>query len=432
LNNVLSKINTHLLAPLLPLAVLTVGVFFLFKLRFFVFLHPLKVTAPLLKKNTDSGISPFKALTVALAATLGVGNIIGVSTAITLGGAGALFWMWIASIFSMIIKYAETVLSVLHRRSDKNGFYGGPMYYITSKAAAVLFCMLCILCSFIVGNVLQVNAVSDSFYYVLKVPKLAIGIVLASFAFIVIYNGVKGIANLTSKLVPIMSILYVLLSLYIIVRNREYIPQTVKRIFSEAFALRPIAGGGTGYLFYRAIRYGVARGIVSNEAGCGTAPIAHSAAKTNSAAEQGCFGMFEVFADTTVMCTVTGLVLLTTGADETGLSGIDIVIWAFSQEFGAVAGYILAFAVLCFAFSTIISCSYYGFECVRYLFKSTKALIIYIVIYTIFAVIGSVISHGLMWELADFVIAAMTILNTIYLIKRSGEIKKETERFISK
>ena len=390
----------------------------LIRLRGFPLTSPVKVTKSLMGKKV---LSSFKAMTVALAGTLGVGNIVGVATAIHMGGAGAVFWMLLSAFVAMVIKYAEIYLAILYRKKG----HGGAAYYICDGMGkpilASVFSGLCIVASFTVGNMIQVNAVAQSFESEFSVDPIWVGAVIAIIAFLVVYKGIDGISAFTLRMIPILSVGFVLFSLVIITANHSLLPNIIKEIFTSAFEKSSAFGGILGYLLSDSVRYGVVRGIGSNEAGCGTAPTAHATAETNSPEKQGCFGVFEVFVDTVLLCTLTALVILIYPLNIKEYDGIVLAVKAYESYFGEAAGYILSGAVFFFALSTVICWSYYALESIHYFTSKEVYKKAYLVVYCFCCVIGSVLSLDFVWELSDLTISLMTIINctaVIYLRKK--------------
>lgn len=432
--NIISFVNTFILGPVLPLILFAVGLYFLFKFRFFIIRHPIKIIKVLLKKSENpDAMSPFKAVTMALAGTLGVGNIVGVATAITAGGAGAVFWMLLSALVSMLIKYSEIVLAVEYRQNKNGTFFGGAMYYIRDglkkHTIAIIFAVVCLLTSFALGNIIQVNAAANAFKLIFDIPPIAVGIFIAVLAFVVIWGGVKSISEFTAKLIPLLSLIYIAFSMYVIVVNGDKIPDVITNIITSAFKPSSAIGGIGGFLLTKSIRYGVARGILSNEAGCGTAPIAHAGAQTNSPAEQGCWGLFEVFVDTILLCTMTAFVILIYHDNLVGYDGIVLALKAFESCLGSIAGYVISISILCFAFCTVICWSYYAIECIRFLTSKIIWSKIYIVVYCLIAVYGAVASNFIIWELSDFFIGIMTVINTVCVCGMTNTVKQITDLY---
>ncbi|MBQ4067139.1 MAG: amino acid carrier protein, partial [Clostridia bacterium] len=390
------------------------------------------VAASLFKRTDGSGISPGRALSQALAGTLGVGNMTGVATAICQGGPGAVFWMWVSALVAMSIKYFEVGLAVKTRVSGKDGYSGGAMYYIKeifsgrspliASAFAGLFALLCIANAWLTGTVIQINSAAAAFP---SLPPLLVGCICAVFAFPVFLGRGKRASSVTLGLIPPLCALYILLSLIIIIPSLPRLPDVFADILQGAFSVRAAGGGVGGYLFVRAIRFGTTRGILSNEAGSGTSPTAHAEANTKSPHDQGCFGIFEVFADTVVLCTLTALVILLSDGCALGLSGISLTLYAFSAGAGPGAGVCIAVSALLFAYATVLSQVHYGSVALKFLTKSKAADVIYVILSTGFIILGSVISEGIMWQTADLCISLMTSLNVICLLfaEKAGYLK---------
>ena len=320
-------------------------------------------------------ITPFQALMTALSATIGTGNIAGVATAIALGGPGAVFWMWVTALFGMATKYAEAVLAVRYREVDEVGRYvGGPMYYIRSglgprwRWLAALFALFGMMASFGIGNMVQANSVADGIHSMFGVDGWVTGTVVTLSVGVVILGGVRRIAVVAGRLVPVMAIAYVTAAMIIILVNLDAVPDALGLILQHAFTETAAAGGFVGATVWAAIRFGVARGVFSNEAGLGSAPIAHAAARTNNPVNQGMIAMLGTFIDTLVICTMTALVIILTGAWSSGETGTGLSALAFHTGLPGVGGYIVAIAEVVFAFTTILGWSYYGERCVEYLF----------------------------------------------------------------
>ncbi len=420
--------NSFLSGVVLPAVLIPVGVFLAFRLRFFYLLHPIRFFKDLKGSGDGSGTSPFKALSMALAGTLGVGNISGVATAIAAGGAGAVFWMWLSAAAAMSVKYAEVFLAVKYRERDDAGYHGGAYYYMRKglsarlgkrggTAVASFFAVLIALNSVLTGNIVQVNAASSVFG---GVPRIVCGAVIASVVLAVTAGGVKRIGDFTVRVIPFLTVVYAALSLYIIVINRERVGGVFAEIFGGAFNFRAAAGGTAGYGISRAVRFGVTRGIFSNEAGCGTAPTAHAAANTDSPHKQGCLGIFEVFCDTIIMCTLTALVILLAGTP--GGEGIPMSMSSYGAFCGRFGELSIGISVIIFALATVICQSYYGIEALAALGMKKKYNIIYFVVSFAATLLGSVMSSDTVWQLADLEIAVMTVINTLSVFALSDEV----------
>jgi len=439
------KIVAVLSGFLLPLLLVSAGIYFAAKLRFFWILHPIRTAKQLLQSVSAAGTSPFAALTMALAGTLGVGNIAGVATAITAGGAGAVLWMILGACAAMSVKYAEVYLAVRWRRTRReNGisaYFGGAMYYIrdgiTARARTSLgrriasllgggFAVLCLLNTCLTGGLVQVYAAVRC----VPLPPLLFGMLFALVVWILSRRGTDCVAALTAVVIPILAGAFLLLSLGILFTHRTEIPFVLQKIWEEAWDFSSAAGGVLGFGVSRAVRFGITRGIFSNEAGCGTAPTAHAAAQTVSPHHQGCFGIFEVFADTVLLCSVTALVILCY-RDGEGLDGIELALTAYTRladetggaVLGAAANLLLRLSIVLFALATVICQSCYGMEAVRYFTSRRIARIGYRTISTAAILLGSVISPGPMWQCADAVVTVMTLWNVGCLLLLRREIE---------
>ena len=365
---------------------------------------------------------------------MGVGNIAGVSTAIISGGPGAVFWMWIGAIVSMSVKYAEVALAVKNRNIDKSGnYFGGTMYtiakatkkYIGKNIASFLggiFALLCIANSFIMGNLVQSNAASSVF----RSEGKKIGLILAVCLLATAIVGFKRISSITYILIPPLSGIYIIFSLSIIFRYYYLIPAIIINIIKCATSVGAVTGGICGFGIKEAIRFGITRGIFSNEAGCGTAPSAHASADVKSPHHQGCFGIFEVIADTLVLCTMSALVILiydsTVGLDKR-TNGIEIALYAFKKLLGTGAYYIIGISVILFAFATLIAQLYYGHIAIGYFTDSKIPRIIFVGLSVLFCYLGSIIEPGVIWIWADIIIGIMTVINTTVLLLLRNQVR---------
>ena len=390
------------------------------------------------KADKEEGeISPFQALMTALSATIGTGNIAGVATAIFLGGPGAVFWMWITALFGMATKYGEAVLAVKYREVDAEGRrVGGPMYYIKNglgenwKWLGFLFALFGTVAAFGIGNMVQSNSVSDALHSNFGLSPTITGIVLAVLVGLVILGGVQRIGVVAGKLVPIMAIAYVLGSLIIIFANFMHIGEALKLIVTSAFSSTAATGGFAGAAVWAAIRFGVARGVFSNEAGLGSAPIAHAAAQTNDPVRQGMIGMLGTFIDTLIVCTMTALVILMTGAWTSGETGASLSTLAYGQ--GITGGnYIITLGLVVFAFTTLLGWSYYGERCAEYIFGA-RVITPYRILWVIAILTGALIKLELVWLLADVMNGFMAIPNLIALALLSPVIFKITQEYLNR
>lgn len=388
------------------------------------------------KKASKGAITPFQAVSTALAATLGTGNIVGVATAIVAGGPGAIFWMWVSAFFGMMTKYAEVLLAVKFRKRNEQGEWsGGPMYAIENglgmryKPLAVAFASFGMLAAFGVGNMTQVNSIAASMNHAIGLPPWVTGVVVAVLSGLVILGGVKRLGQVAEKIVPFMSGLYIVGSLVVLAVNWRQIGGALSLICTCAFSLKSAAGGALGFAVGKAMRYGIARGVFSNEAGLGSAPIAHASADTDSPARQGLFGVFEVFVDTLLICTMTALVILTTGALETGSDGAALTAAAYGSVFGEGAGKVfVASGILLFAYATVISWSLYGQKCFEYLF-GRRRVVIYQAIYVLCIVPGAMIELRTIWEFADTLNGLMAIPNLIAILALSPVVYRVTRDY---
>lgn len=382
--------------------------------------------------GSDGDISPFSALATALAATVGTGNIVGVSLAIIMGGPGAIFWMWIAAIFGMATKFAEVTLALAYRDKRGGSFVGGPMYYIekglNNKKLAKTFALFASLAVFGIGNSTQSNAIAGVLRDNFGISTILTGLVLSILAGIVIVGGLASISKVTEKLVPFMSIFYILGSVWIIFLNRANLLPAIQSIFTGAFAPMSVAGGVAGLSVREVISAGVARGVFTNEAGLGSSPMAHASATTDHPVRQGLWGMTEVFVDTMVICTLTALVILTTGVDRSvGVDARSLVATAFASK-SAFGGIILSLGISLFAFSTILGWAYYGELSVSYLLGE-RIKKYYRILYVIFVFVGANMDLGLAWTVANILNGLMALPNLYALIRLSPVIETLTKDF---
>lgn len=390
----------------------------------------------------DGSISPFQAVCTALAGTIGTGNIAGVAGAIALGGPGAIFWMWCSAFLGMCTKFSEVTLAIHFREKNKNGEYvGGPMYYIKNGLSkkwhflAVLYAVFGVLTVFGTGNATQVNTIVSSIntalmnFNILKGEpnsnvNLIFGIFIAALVAMVLLGGIKRIGQVSEKLVPFMAVLYVILSLGVILLNLPRVPGVFAQIVSGAFTPRAATGGIIGSMFL-SMKKGVSRGIFSNEAGLGTGSIAHACADTDNAVHQGMFGIFEVFMDTIVICTMTGLVILLAAPNISygQAAGAELTISGFTATYGGWVSIITAIAMCCFAFSTIIGWGLYGSRCIEFL-GGEKFVRPFLVVYSFVSIVGATMNLGLLWDISDTFNGLMAVPNLIALLMLSGHVKK--------
>jgi AGCS family alanine or glycine:cation symporter len=444
LMNINSTVNGIVWGPLIIILIIGTGTYLSIMTGFFSITklgYILKNTLLKMFAKDDKGegeVTAFQAVATALAATVGTGNIAGVATAIALGGPGAVFWMWLAAIMGMTTKFAEVVLAVNFREKTEDGrFVGGPMYYISNglgkswKWLAVIFATFGTLASFGIGCMVQSNSVALSAESTFGVPVLVTGIVLAILTAVVIVGGIKRIGAFTEKLVPFMAALYILGGLWLLISNAGKLPGAFSMIFSNAFTGTAAVGGFTGTVMMQAIRFGVARGIFTNEAGLGSAPIAHAAATTDHPVRQGLWGVFEVFTDTIVICSITALSILVTGVWESGESGAVLSAMAFDTGIPVVGRYIVSVGLILFAYSTILGWEYYGERCLEYL-AGTKPIMAYRLLWVVAVVVGAIGGLGFMWDLADTLNGLMAFPNLIGVLMLSPVVFKLTKEYFTK
>ena len=399
----------------------------------------------------DQSISQFQSLCTALAATIGTGNIVGVASALVAGGPGAIFWMWIVAFFGMMTNYSENVLGIYYRRRNSKGEWsGGAMYYLKDglgsykgckqigAVLAVLFSAFCLLASFGIGNMSQVNSIAANMTSAFSIPATATGIVLVIIGALVIVGGLKRIAAVTEKLVPFMAIAYVIGALVIFFANISHVGAVFTAIFKGAFGLRAVGGGIVGSGVKLALTWGMKRGVFSNEAGLGSSVMVHSSSNVKEPVRQGMWGIFEVFADTMVVCTLTafavlssGLIDLDTGAVLVDVSGSALVGQAFATVFGSFGPAFIAIAILLFAFSTVLGWSHYGSKACEYLF-GTKSTIVYKIAFVLMIFIGCTMNLGLAWDLSDTFNGLMAIPNLIGVIALSPVVMKITKNYVAR
>ncbi len=440
INDFFDQLSSLLWGPFTLVFIIGVGIYFTVATGFFQIFHfkdILKNTIGSLtssKNDGGKGISPFQAVSTALAGSLGTGNIIGVATAIAAGGPGAVFWMWVSAFFGMMTKYFEIVLCIKYRKSDENGFYGGPMYTMEQglgwKPMGKLFAAVCIFASFGMGSTVQTNATAVALERGFGFPQLVTSIVITVVCAVVIIGGIKRLSSVASKIVPFMSILYVLVSVFVLVKNCSFIPEAFRLIVESAFNLRATVSGGAGYTIMVAMRYGVARGVFANEAGMGTSPIAHAASNATSPVKQGQWGVFEVFFNTIIMCTMTALVIIVTGAFESFSDGGEMTMRAFSSQIGSGANFVIALCTALFGFTTIMSWSYYGEQAIKYMFGK-KIILPYQIIYIISICFGGVCAMDLVWKLSDISNIMMVFPNLVSLLLLSPQVIRMTKEYKS-
>ena len=402
------------------------------------------------KDASDGAMTPFQAVCTALAATVGTGNIAGVAGAIAIGGPGAVFWMWCSALLGMCTKFAEVTLAVHFRERNKNGeLVGGPMYYIKNglgsrwQFLAVLYSLFGVLTVFGTGNATQVNtivtaidsallATGSGLNGILPTLNLIVGVVVAMRVAMVLLGGVKRIGSVTEKLVPFMALFYIVLALGVVALNYRRFPAVLASIVGGAFDPQAVTGGAIGSVFL-SMQKGVSRGIFSNEAGLGTGSIAHACADTHKPVKQGMFGIFEVFADTIVICTLTAMVILCSGVPVGygSAAGAELTISGFTATYGGWSSIFTAVALCCFAFSTIIGWGLYGSRCIEFLFHTDKVVGPFLVVYSFVSILGATVDLGLLWSNADTFNGLMSIPNLIALLLLSGTEAKLTKEFFA-
>ena len=439
LTDLITFINGIVWGPLMLILILGTGLYLMYGLS----LMPLRRIGygfRLLwqgrKARGEGDIAPFNALMTSLSATIGTGNIAGVATAIFLGGPGALFWMWCTALVGMATKYAEAVLAVKYREVDNKGMHiGGPMFYIKNGLKphwawlGTCFAVFGALAGFGIGNTIQANSVADVMNDTFAVPHIVTGVIMAVLAALVLLGGIKRIASVAGKLVPLMAIAYIVAGLIILTMNIDMLPNAFSLIFTHAFTPIAATGGFAGAAVWAAIRFGVARGIFSNEAGLGSAPIAHAAAATRSPVQQGHIAMLGTFIDTIILCSITGLVIITSGVWSQGETGASLSSAAFEASLPGYGSYIVTFGLSIFAFTTILGWSFYSEKCVEYLFGE-EAIKSFRWLWIIAVPIGATASLDFMWLVADTLNALMAIPNLIALILLSPVVFKLTREHV--
>ncbi len=436
---ILNQLSTLVWGPIMLAFLLGIGIFLTIGLKAFPWLYTLKSFSLLWKSRNVAqagDISPFQALMTSLSATIGTGNIAGVATAIFLGGPGAIFWMWITALFGMATKYAEAVLAVKYREVDSLGNHvGGPMYYIKNglgqkwHGLAITFSIFGALAAFGIGNMVQANSVADAVKTTFNIPAWQTGVAITILTAAVILGGVGRIATVASALVPAMAFTYITGALLIIFNNLGQLPEALYLIVSSAFSETAAVGGFTGAAVWAAIRFGVARGVFSNEAGLGSAPIAHAAAKTSSPVQQGMIAMLGTFIDTLIICTMTALVIILSGVWSSGETGAALSTLAFNTAMPGWGGYIIVFSLVVFAFTTILGWSYYGERCAEFLF-GVRAIKPYRFLWLCAIPVGAMGKLDVIWLLADVLNGLMAIPNLIALGLLSPIIFKITKDYL--
>ena len=449
LSNVISAIDDFVWGPVMLVLLVGTGIYLTFRMRFLTWRnlgYALKRTLSKearTKSRGEGDVSPFSALTTALAATIGTGNIVGVATAMVSGGPGALVWMWISAAFGLTSKFSECMLAIKYREVNEKGeMSGGPMYTMkkgikNKKLGAVLawlFAFFAVVASFGIGNMTQGNSISGALKATFNMPTWLSGIIITVFALLIIVGGIKSISKVSSVVVPVMAIFYVICGLIVIIGNISNLPAGLAMIFKMAFSVKAVGGGMCGTIvasMMNAMRYGVARGVFSNEAGMGSAAITAAAATTDNPVRQGYINMTGTFWDTIVVCTITGLAIASSGVlgmkDAAGdyLTGSDITIAAFKTVLGTGGGWLVTIGITLFAFSTILGWEYHGEKAFEYLLGTHRFNMVYRVIFSLVAYIGCTQTLSLVWNFSDIANALMAIPNLICMLLLSGEIASD-------
>ncbi len=452
LEEILKIVDDFVWGPVMLVLLVGTGIFLTFRLKFLTWKNlPYAIRLTLSKesrtKNGAGDVSPFAALTTALAATIGTGNIIGVATAMVSGGAGALVWMWISACFGLTSKFSECMLAIKYREVNAQGeMSGGPMY--TMKKAiknktlgavlGTLFALFAVIASFGIGNLTQANSISDAMHVTFGVPTWLTGIIVTVLSLCIIVGGIKSISRLSSVIVPCMAIFYVIGGLIVIAGNIKNVPAGLAEIFRMAFSVKAVAGGVGGTIvasMMSGMRYGIARGVFSNEAGMGSAAITAASATTNNPVQQGYINMTGTFWDTIVVCTITGLciassgVLGMTGEDGKAIEGAQLTIEAFKTVLGPAGGWMVTIGIALFAFSTILGWEYHGEKALEYLAGTHKYNMVYRMVFSAVAFVGATTTLSIAWKFSDIANALMAVPNLICLLALSGEIAKDVEKF---
>jgi len=451
LNNIISLYNEYVGGYLILIFLVPTGIYFAIRFRFLhvtKFWHSANILAGRYSKKEDHGdVNHFKALTTALAATVGTGNIVGVSLAIYFGGPGAVFWMWVTGFFGMMLKMVECTLALKYRKTNPDGtISGGPMYYMElglkdklgkwAKVLALVFAGAAVLCSLGTGNMAQSNSIAAAIFKSYHIPHWITGLALSGLLLLIVIGGLKRIAEVTSRLVPAMALIYFAAAMVIFVLHIDQIIPAFQLIISDAFTGTAATGGFIGSAFILTLTMGVRRGLFSNEAGQGSAPMAHSAAKTPYPIREGLVSSLEPFIDTLIICTLTALVVVVTGAWHSGLRGVEMTIFAFQTglgqlNFGFIASHLVTIVLFLFAFSTIIGWAYYGTRAAQYLL-GFGAIRPFYYLYAVFVFFGAVWGLDLVWNFVDMVITFMTIPNLIAIILLAPVMKKEIDEYFAK
>lgn len=446
INEIIDRVNDIVWGPVMLVLLIGAGLFLTVitrGLQFRRFGYMMKKTIlGVFSKNQhqsdDSGVSPFQAVATAMAGTIGTGSIAGLATAIVSGGPGAVFWMWVSALLGMVTKYAEILLSLKYReKNEEDRWVGGPMYYIKNglkiKWLAVLFAIFAMMACLGTGNATQSNSIAIALESTMGINPYITGVVLTIIAAAVILGGMRRIAVVNEKLVPFMAVFYVICSIIALIINYNKIPAAFALIFKEAFNFKAAAGGAAGYGIVLAMHYGFSRGVFSNEAGLGSAPIAHAASSTKNPVNQGLWGMFEVFFTTIVICTISALVILSADIWHTGeYQGAALSIASFNAIVPKVGGIVVTLSTVFFAMSTILGWAYYGEVCTEFLSgNSKKCVLAYRCVYVAFVFVGTIGSLDVIWGISEAMNGLMAIPNLIGIIGLCGVVKATTKEHFS-
>lgn len=434
---ILEAVNERVISVAVPILLMLMGGYFTFSLKGFFIFHPIRTIRDMLKKEGSGGTSPFRALCLALAGTLGVGNIAGVASAIMIGGAGAVFWMWVSAFLAMVLKYAEIVLAMKYRKSDGDSYFGGATYYIKEIFSsrklkrlgiflAGVFGVLCVVNSLTMGCIMQVNALSGAVCNIFDVSPFLVGSFVAVICFLSVCKDSKRVGKISEIAVPLASVAYIVVALLAIYVGKEKIFLALGKIFSEAFDFKSIGGGVFGFLSSRALRMGTMRGLISNEAGCGTAPTAHASSSSKSPYRQGLLGIAEVFVDTILLCTLTALVIIVSGFAPCSADPMSFCIGAFSSLLGGWVGGFIAILVFIFAYATMICWAHYGREALIFFTQNPLLQKLFLALFSALSLFGAISSPRLVWDLADLAIGLMTLINLGVLFMARYEIAEMT------
>lgn len=451
--DIIKAVDDFVWGPVMLILLVGTGIFLTIRLKFRPWRnlgYALKSTLSKEARTTNRGtgdVSPFSALTTALAATIGTGNIVGVATAMVSGGPGALVWMWISACFGLTSKFSECMLAIKYREVNEKGeMSGGPMYtmkkgFKNKKVGAILgmaFAVFTVIASFGIGNMTQANSIAESLNETFSFPVEVVGVVLTILSLVIIVGGIKSISKVSSVVVPFMAIFYVIAGLIVIIMNIQNLPAGVVMIFKMAFSPQSVAGGVAGTItasMMNAMRFGVARGVFSNEAGMGSAAITAAAATTDDPVRQGYINMTGTFWDTIVVCTITGLCIASSGVlgsvDAAGepVVGAALTIMAFKSVLGPVGAWLVTIGIALFAFSTILGWEYHGEKAFEYIFNTHKYNMVYRILFSLVVFVGATTALDIVWNFSDIANALMAIPNLICMLVMSGTIAKEVERF---